>query len=512
MDYKNLRLLMKDKEWLAEIELQTNFIIESKVNIRQRLWHIDNNIFEIPTCNYCKINKVKWSIKNQKYSKFCSTKCSSMSLDVKQQREKTCLSKYGYTTNLKLEENKAKQQETCLKKYGVTNFSKSTLFKEQFIETCLNRYGVVNPAQLESVKEKIDQTNLERYGRKRRSQIHISEDIILLKNDIEQMKYWFYDLKMPVTEIANILKVNHSQLCVHFKTNLGIDISRHAVSSPERQIGEFLTSIGIEYQSSDRTILKPKELDIWIPSSLIAIELNGLAWHSELRGKDKNYHVGKYKECNKKGIRLLQILDIEWNNKTEIVKSRIKSIFQQNIKIGARSCKIVDVDSQTASQFFAENHIQGPCIHSIAYGLLYQDHLVAVMSFGKSRFNHNYHWELLRFANCKDTNVLGGASKLFSYFLKKINPNSVVSYCDLRWNTGKVYQQLGFTEIGQSNPNYWYTSKKYNNIEHRMKYQKHKLSKLLENFDPKLTEWENMVNHNYDRIWDCGNLIFKWQK
>lgn len=503
---------MKDKLWLAEIELRTNFIIESRVNIRQRLWHIDNKIYEIPKCNHCKINEVKWSIKNQTYSKFCSSKCSGVSLDVKEQRAKTCLLKYGHTTNLKSEDNKTKQQETCLKKYGVTNFSKSSLFKERFIETCIKRYGVENPAQLESIKEKIDQTHLERYGRKRKSQIHISEDVISLKNDTKQMKYWFYDLKMPITEIAKILKVNHSQLCVHFKTNLGIDISRHAVSTPERQLGEFLTSIDVEYYGSDRTILKPKELDIWIPSSSIAIELNGIAWHSELRGKDKNYHLQKYEECNKKGIRLLQILDIEWYYKNEIVKSRIKSLLHQNTKIGARTCKIVEVDSQTAHQFLSKSHIQGPCIHSIAYGLIFQDQLVAVMSFGQSRFNRNYQWELLRFANSTDINVIGGASKLFSYFLKKINPDSVVSYCDLRWNIGKVYEQLGFTKIGQSGPNYWYTSKKYNSIEHRMKYQKHKLLKLLENFDPNLTEWENMVNHKYDRIWDCGNLIFKWSK
>ena len=130
---------MKDKLWLAEIELRTNFIIESRVNIRQRLWHIDNNIYEIPKCNHCKINVVKWSIKNQTYSKFCSSKCSSVSLDVKEQRAKTCLLKYGHTTNLKSEDNKTKQQETCLKKYGVTNFSKSSLFKERFIETCIER-------------------------------------------------------------------------------------------------------------------------------------------------------------------------------------------------------------------------------------------------------------------------------------------------------------------------------------------------------------------------------------
>ena len=43
-----------------------------------------------------------------------------------------------------------------------------------------------------------------------------------------------------------------------------------------------------------------------------------------------------------------------------------------------------------------------------------------------------------------------------------------------------------------------------------MKYQKHKLPKLLEAFDANLTEWQNMQNNGYDRIWDCGNDVWKW--
>ena len=45
-----------------------------------------------------------------------------------------------------------------------------------------------------------------------------------------------------------------------------------------------------------------------------------------------------------------------------------------------------------------------------------------------------------------------------------------------------------------------------------MKYQKHKLQNILENFDKDLTEWHNMKNHGYDRIWDCGNDVWFWKK
>jgi len=58
----------------------------------------------------------------------------------------------------------------------------------------------------------------------------------------------------------------------------------------------------------------------------------------------------------------------------------------------------------------------------------------------------------------------------------------------------------------KSKPGYCYTD--YKNRFSRMKFQKHKLSNILEYFDPKLTEWENMQLNGYDRIWDCGNYVY----
>ena len=66
---------------------------------------------------------------------------------------------------------------------------------------------------------------------------------------------------------------------------------------------------------------------------------------------------------------------------------------------------------------------------------------------------------------------------------------------------------MGFLEIATNGPNYWYTQK-YQTYESRMKYQKHKLKNSLPNYNDKLTEWENMANNKFDRIWDCGNKVF----
>ena len=508
MNTSELRALAKNQEAILDICNNTEFLgSDPSITLRQRLWHIDNQLVTIQYCKTCNVIPVNWNNKSLTYRTYCSSKCAHTNSATREKRETTCLEKYGYLSNLSAPANKQRQKETCLKKYGVDNFSKSLEFSKKYTDTCLQRYGVSNTSKLAATKSKIDNTHITKYDRLRHSQIHISADIINLKNNEDVMRDWFINRKMPVTEIAAILGVGHSQLCMHFKTHLGIDIHRHNVSSVERNIGEYLTSLDIQFETSNRTILKPKELDIYVPSANIAIELNGTYWHSELRGKDKHYHVNKLTQCKLQQIQLLQILDNEWLEKQEIVKSRLSNIFNKNTSIWARKCTINLLDHTTATEFFNISHIQGSCVHAIAYGLYYNNTLVAAMSFGKSRYNKQYEWELIRYANTLYTNVVGGAGKLFSHFLKLHQPISIVSYCDLRWNTGVLYEKLGFTKLSQSDPNYWYF-KPGKPIESRIKYQKHKLVNLLSKFDPALTEWENMVNHGYDRIWDCGNLIF----
>lgn len=482
----------------------------AKIPVKQRQWHIDNNFYDFVYCKTCKVNKVNWSARSKEYSRFCSSKCAHLHPDVRKKTEQTCLLKYGETTNLKTHENKQKQTQTLLARYGVDNYWKSQQFRKNFVKMSLERYGVDNPAKSQAVKERADKTNFERYGRKRHSQIHINNDIIDKKNDRDYMLYLYNELKMPVSEIANQLGISASQLCVHFKTNLDIGVSRHAVSWPEKQLYEFVKQYFPDVIQSDRKLIAPKEIDILIPEKKLAIEYNGLAWHGELRGaKHRTYHLDKQKAVEEKGYQLIHIFSNEWNQKQEIVKSRLQNSFGASKRIPARKTQICQVGKNESNRFLTDNHIQGHCFHSVSYGLYYDNQLTSLMTFGKSRFDKKIEWELLRFTNTIGVSVQGGASKLFKYFLKTHSPTSIVSYCDLRWNTGKLYENLGFKFVKNSTPNYWYVSEN-KHLESRLKYQKHKLHNILGVFDPHKTEWENMSNNGFDRVWDCGNSVWHW--
>ena len=65
-----------------------------------------------------------------------------------------------------------------------------------------------------------------------------------------------------------------------------------------------------------RNIIAPLEIDIFIPSKNIAIEYDGLYWHSsnKFSGRtiEKKYHLNKTEQCLKKGIKLIHIFENEW--------------------------------------------------------------------------------------------------------------------------------------------------------------------------------------------------------
>ena len=281
----------------------------------------------------------------------------------------------------------------------------------------------------------------------------------------------------------------------------------------EEEIFEYVSSIyDGEILSNDRKILSGLELDIYIPTLKLGIEFDGLFWHCEdVKGKD--YHIKKTEMCEHAGIRLIHIFEDEWRYKKDIWKSILKNIIiGDNQKVHARKCEIREVSSKDASAFLEENHIQGKCGSSVRYGLYKNDKLVSLMTFGKSRHfvgNGKHQYELLRFCSLKGVTVVGGASKLFTHFIKEHDPQDVISFADRRWSVGNLYDKLGFRLYNRSKPNYYYiTGTKRTN---RFNYRK---SVLVERYGcPKdMSEREFCKTLGLKRIYDCGCLCYVWEK
>lgn len=279
-------------------------------------------------------------------------------------------------------------------------------------------------------------------------------------------------------------------------------------SRGEEEIAKFLSKY-VPVITNDRKELsgyKNPELDIFVPSKNTAIEYNGLYWHSADAGKDKRYHINKTNECNKRGIRLIHIFEDEWMNKRRIVKNRLKCILGlSSLSIGARCCEVREVDAELSKKFTNKYHLQGHVNSSVNLGLFYKDKLVALMTFGKPRYNKKYDWELLRYCTMGDFSIVGGASKLYKNF-KRNYKGTIITYADKRWSNGNLYRQMGFTELPDSNVAYYYVKDgvRYS----RVKFQKHKLEKILPHYNKELSESENMMLNGYNMVYDCGNKVF----
>ena len=207
-----------------------------------------------------------------------------------------------------------------------------------------------------------------------------------------------------------------------------------------------------------RGIIGQLELDVYIPSFKLAIEYNGLFWHSEASGRyHNNYHVQKKKACEEKGIKLLAIYEDEWKSKKELIKSMICFRLNKSCvkKIRASKLKVIKLEkNEQFKDFFDRNHLDGHTKAKYAYALV--DDLGKIYSCMSVRKNFNGEYEIARFATDYNFYVHGAASKLIKHL-----PRPIVSYSNNRLSDGHIYKKLGFKNVTLTDkPSYWYTDTK----------------------------------------------------
>lgn len=321
-------------------------------------------------------------------------------------------------------------------------------------------------------------------------------------------------------ELAELLNISYGHLCRCIKAYDIQDLVdlNPSVSKEEKQLKEFVATIyDREILDNCKGIINGYELDIYLPDIKTAIEFNGLYWHSEVY-KDVKYHQRKTVACGKAGIRLIHIFEYEWINaeKQDKIKEYLKSIICSNSvnKIYARKTSLELINNAEAKEFEAKNHLQGEVNSEINIGLRHCSKLVALMTFGKPRFSGKYQWEMVRLCYKQGIRVIGGAEKLFKYFVDTYKPTSILSYCDLSKFYGSVYTRLGFKlskDTPITTPNYVWVN--FNTCDVLKRYQTQK--KKLVDFnigDSSETETEIMHRIGYYKIYDSGNFKFEWNK
>jgi len=473
-------------------------------------------IYTCDKCSHVKIkeyNKKKWGVEYYSQTKEYGEKFRS-----------TMMERWGVEYALQSDELKDKAKKTNLEKFGVENpFMDSnriqTIFK--------NKYGVNHPSKVNEFYKKLEDLNLKKIGYKS----PLSSPIIREKINNKMLNKYGTITPMKSDKIRDCKISNDPNYIKYindgvsfFKCDKGLDhnflidkdnyhnrtrskLPLCTVCNPignsrsikEDELYKFISSVyDGEIVQSYRDGL---EIDIYLPDLKLGFEFNGLYWHSD-EWKDRNYHLEKTLYFKEMGIRIIHIWEDDWDFKREILESQIKNwIGSTQNKIFARKCSVRVLGS--VSDFLNNNHIQGVDNSSLKLGLYYNDEMVSVMTFdrfeGRKKMEEGG-WNLSRFCNKLNTNVVGGASKLLNYFIKEYLPTRIVSYADRDWSDGGLYYQLGFDMVKESKPDYKYY---YESVRtHKSNFKKSKLKY-------ECTEGEYMNAIGIYRIWDCGKIKFQ---
>lgn len=396
-------------------------------------------------------------------------------------------------------ERSDKIHKTKIEKYG-ENYGK--LAYEKAWETCKKLYGDKNYRNKDKMKNTLNENRL-KYCKENNCSIFSEIFGTSIDHNRKTLDFCMNNLGINLINHKTVLYIKNEDIS-KLQNELN-NINYHHESIGEKEIVDFIKSTcDFDIIENDRNIISPKELDVYIPQKNLAIEFDGLYFHSTKFGKDKNYHLNKTLACEEKGIRLIHIFEDEWLFKRPIVESIIKSalgIYEQ--KIFARNCEVKEINDKTFRNFCNENHIQGESSSSERIGLFYNDELVQAVGFCKSRFSKN-ETELVRMVTKLNTQVVGGFSRLMKHFGK-----NCISYIDRRLFDGKGYKSSGFEYVCTNRPNYYYI--KELDRYYRMNFTKKNIAKKFPNeFDEKLTEEQNMEKLGYYRFYDCGTVKVKY--
>jgi hypothetical protein len=473
----------------------------------------EHPIYTCDKCSHIKIkefNRKKWGV-----DYFSQTK------EYTEKFKETMLDRWGVEYALQSDELKDKAKKTNIEKFGVENlFMNNEMIKTKFQE----KWGVDHPSKVPEIVnkikiatkknwdekkeqriEKFKQTNLEKWGVDHPTKSHLCRNYKITK---EPHYISYSDGKSLFNcdlEKDHQFSISSMEYSNRKRSSLPLCTVCYPIgdssSIKENELRNFIKSIySGEVIKSWRD---PIEIDIYLPQLNLGFEFNGLYWHSE-KWKKKYYHIDKTQFFSKKGIRIIHIWEDDWTNKNDIIKSQITNwIGKSERRIFARKCQVKVVEKGVGISFLDKNHIQGSDKSVLKLGLYLGEELVSIMTFdhfeGRRKMEESG-WNLSRFCNLTGTNVVGGASKLLSYFIKNSSPARIVSYADRDWSDGGLYPKLGFNLISEGRPDYKYIVEGIR--VHKSNFKKSKL-KYTE------TESEYVEKSGIEKVWDCGKMKFE---
>ena len=311
----------------------------------------------------------------------------------------------------------------------------------------------------------------------------------------------------------------------HLAGKVGCFKCNNTKSRGEDAVHRFISNLAPAEQRN-RSVLRPKELDIYLPEHKLAIEYCGEFWHSarsqddERQGRRK--HSEKHAACQAQGVRLITLWETEWKLHNYAVRRLLRNaVGKSKGKLMARKCELRKATHEEAKNFYNRYHPQGGAGAGEHYALFWKGKMVACMRFvlganDRGAAAKERVWTLGRYAT--RVTVAGAASRLFKAFVDDVKPPTVKSFSDNRFFDGGMYEQLGFVMEEAVAPDYAVWSPVLG-LRPKSHYQRRQISKRLkdhgfdEAFEPTSdprTEAEMIYLMGCGKLFDCGKKRWVW--
>lgn len=261
-------------------------------------------------------------------------------------------------------------------------------------------------------------------------------------------------------------------------------------------IGAFLYANGFEYSFQirhDFDVICARTMDGQHTRVILPLEISAGTLEEAVKESLRAHEAVR-------SIRTLEgypiiIPEDRWKRQRPMMEARLLAHMEVFSQAYARNCEVRRIDKETAQRFLNDNHSYGYAACKYRYGLFLKRHtghvareieeerflgcarndnrsdrndnrsdrgdivgtLIAVATFSNARKwikdgkeIRSYEWT--RYASVPELRVSGGMGKLLKAFIKEVQPDDIMSYADLEWSEGKVYEALGFSEERPKDP------------------------------------------------------------
>ena len=379
-------------------------------------------------------------------------------------------------------------------------------------QTWIDNTGFDNPMKVQDTKEKAKQTNLERRGvewvpqdpnvKEKTRETHISRVIKKINEKLNEAELELID---DFVNITNLIEVKCKKCNYVFETVLDYVFHDYGkcpkcypknTSINEREIREFIESIipDEEIIYNDRKILNGKEIDILVPSKKIAIEHDGIFWHSEKAGVTKEYHSKKTNLCNNQNYEMIHIFEDEWSYKKDLVKNKLTYKLNKDALI-YNSFEILELNKNKSKIFIKDNDLYELKEFDKSLGIKDNNEILALVSFDNLNGN----------VNIKNFCVKSEYSPKYISDIVQCIIDSGVKKITVETDKRFLDQELFsiFKVIDEKDPDYSYFKCLYRITKNEL---------ILQSQDVNLNESEYSELNGWFKIWDCGKYVLEYQK